>query len=297
MSAMHEPGGAGSAATSGGKELGASARRWLGRRPRWALAAGAVLVLLLVGLGVRGLAGAQDAAAQPEQVAARYCSALLTRDYAAEAALLAPAARAGETTQQYVADEQVRETVDGRVTACHAGSAVGGPFGAVGFALSSPHQASVPLTLTRAKLGATSGTVTLARTGTGTGWSVAGVSAPLLGTNLTPLHTASGFCAALAAGNYAGAYADLSAHQQQLEKSVKQFTSEATQPAGAAFTGCTPNYASYALKGATATLTLTINVRVDMTSGTPTIPIAATMTLVRQGAAWKVDGLDLLAQA
>jgi hypothetical protein len=263
------------------------------RRPPWLIPAAGAAVVLVVAGAIWGVAAAQSAAAQPGQVAARYCLAVLARDYTDEAALVAASALGG-TVAHYVANEQVRETVDGRVTACHAGDAASGPFAAVGFAMSSPSQASVPLTLTRARLGSRSGTLTLSRVGGS--WRVTGLSAPLQGTNLAPLQVAATFCAALAAAHYADAYAALSARQQQTEKSVVQFTAQATQPAGATFTGCTPNYTSYALNGATATLKLTLNVKVAITSGTPTVPVAATMTLVQENGAWKVDGLAIAAQ-
>jgi hypothetical protein len=252
------------------------------------------VVVLLVVLAIWGVTNARAAAAQPGQVAARYCAALLARDYAGAAHLLTPAALAGATTQQFVADEQVRESIDGRVTSCQTGSAASGLFGALSFMLSSPHQATVPLALTRAHLGSRSGTLTLARVGAG--WIVAGMSAPVQGTSLAPLHAANSFCAALAAGKYTDAYADLSTRQQQMEKTMQQFTTQATQPAGASFTGCTPDYASYAVTNSSATITLTLNVHVALASSSPTIPIAATMTLVQQGAAWKVDGLDIVKQ-
>lgn len=262
------------------------------QRGLWIALAGVALALL-VGVVVlaRVAAYGADQAAQPRTVASRWCGALLAHNYASAWALLSPGAQAGQTAALFATDAQLQDAVDGRVTACTAVAAAGGWGADLGFAFAPPASVDVSVRLIRAQLGTRTGTVTLARSAGG--WRVSAVAGALRGTPLGPLLVANHFCAALAAGNYTSAYGDLSAHQISLEKSATNFAKEATSPGGAAYAGCTPSYRTYTIKGDTATLGLTVNIRVATRAGTSVVPVVGVATLVLEHNAWKLDGLDI----
>lgn len=264
-----------------------------GGRSLWLALAGVALALL-VGVVVlaRVAASGHDQAAQARAVASRWCGALLAHNYASAWALLSPGAQAGQTAAQFATDAQLHDAVDGGVTACTVAAAAAGGWGAdLGFGLAPPATMGVSVHITRAQLGARTGDVTLARQAGG--WRVSAVAAALQGTPVGPLLVADHFCKALTAGNYTSAYGDLSARQTSLEKSAANFAKEATSPGGAAYVGCTPSYHTYKITGDTATLGLTINIRVATDAGTSVVPVAGVATLVLENNAWKLDGLDI----
>jgi hypothetical protein len=76
-----------------------------------------------------------------------------------------------------------------------------------------------------------------------------------------------------------------------VEKSAANFAAEAKQPGATTYAGCTADYRHYAVAGTTATLPLTLDIKVNMPGAAPVVPVVDIATFVEQGGAWKLDGL------
>jgi hypothetical protein len=259
----------------------------------------ALALLVVVGGAVALLSYAATQASQPLAVARQYCTALRAQDYAAAYMLTSSAARNQMSQAQFAADAKLQDTVDGRVTQCTPAAATRDVWrdagGNLSFVFGGTHSVAVMVTLARAHLVARAGTLDMAQEGSA--WKVGSIANALQGTPLGPLLLADAFCKSLAAGDFKTAYSALSAHQVSLEQTETNFAKEATLPSGSHYAGCSPNYATYRVVGASATVSLTLNISVATASGTSVIPVAEQASFVQEQGAWKLDGLDLPASA
>jgi hypothetical protein len=280
--------------------LGRSERQPRHSRPRrrgwlsWLALAAGLGALLAVGIAAFSIrAYARDQATAPGRVLQRYCSALLAHNYASAYALLDRSAQGAQTQAQFAADARLHDTVDGRVVACTGGQTASGWQYDLSFLLSPPAGVALRTTVTRARLGARQGMVTIDRQSSA--WRVQTIDAELQGTPLGPLQVADHFCRALAAGNYASAFGDLSAHQTAVERSPANFAAEAARPEGVGYADCAPDYRTYSVKGGAAMLGLTVDLRVATPSGATVVSLPASATFVLERGSWKLDGLDVTA--
>lgn len=270
------------------------------RSRRWMVVVVVTALALLVcggGLALRAYAASQ--AQRPLLAARAYCAALTSQHYAGAYALLAASARTSETATQWTADATLHDTIDGRVTRCAATAPSHGALGdfsdSLGITFGTLTAIPITLTLTRAHLSQRSGTLTLARQASGRPamWQISAIPASLQGTPLAPLKAVQGFCQALAAGNYQQAYTYLSTHQVALVKSAAAFAQQVAPPTGTKYAGCAPDYTTYQVHSTAASITLALNINVTTTSGSSTVPVHGTASLVLEQNAWKLDGLDL----
>lgn len=122
----------------------------------------------------------------------KYCIALQGQDYTGMYALLGTKALAGATAATFAQESQWHDIVDGQAQSCavtHLGQG------------DSDSTASVTLAVSRQKLGAKQGVLTLDMESGA--WKVSGVDTHLQGTNVTPLFTALQFCVDISGQKYA----------------------------------------------------------------------------------------------
>ncbi|HEY7835454.1 MAG TPA: hypothetical protein VIG30_17895 [Ktedonobacterales bacterium] len=208
--------------------------------------------------------------------AATFCAALQSQDYTSAFGLLASAG--GQTQQVFTQAAQTHDQIDGLVTAC-------GPVSLGQF--QSAAGSSLTLSVTRAKLAARKGTVTLADATNS--WRITTLDSTILGTDLGPLQVGTRFCADLASGNYADAYSLLSAREQAMG-SADQFAAQIAPPSPLTWAGCTPNLSTYRVTGTSASYSIALTLR-DTANGV-TASAAFVVTLVLENGAWRMDNLQ-----
>ncbi|HEX9037336.1 MAG TPA: hypothetical protein VF808_10140 [Ktedonobacterales bacterium] len=246
------------------------------------VASGAVVIALvasvLVYLYAAGLA------AQPRQIAERYCADLARADYQSAYGLLDPALRSRESLAQFESDGAALDTISGRVTACAAGSEQG--LSALTY-LTNPGAVLIPLSLTR-RAGA-QGQMSLVRDTSG--WRVAGLAGGVAGVDLGPLHAEQALCAAFTSRQYDVAFGLLSAAYQRQEGSAQSFAR--SFGAHLAITRCEPALGGYTLDraGQRASFPVTLNLSVTGGGAVTQLTLPAKITLVRERAGWRVDAL------
>jgi hypothetical protein len=264
-------------------------------RPRWLLPAVAALALILAcGGATLLLSYAAAQATRPIAAARQYCAALQARQSAAAYTLTASPTRKQQSQAQFTTEAQFHDGVDGKVTRCAPTPAsrdtFRDAFADLAFLLSGAQSSTVTVTITRARLGTRAGVMTM--TAQGDTWLVASLDTSLQGTPLGPLLLADHFCRALAADDFKTAFGDLSAHQIGLEKTEANFARDAALPTGAKYTGCAPDFTTYRLTGATASVKLALNIKTTTPAGTAIVPVPTLASFVLEKGAWKLDGLD-----
>ena len=253
-------------------------------RDHWRLLVSAtvIFVALIAGLSIYNYAA--SLAAQPQQIVSRYCAALTHADYKTAYSLLAPALQAQTTQAQYAADGAARDTISGKVTAC-----AGEPtqrLSALSF-LSNPRSTLINVTLARGA--GEHGQIALSRDAAG--WHVAGLSAPIAGIDLGPLHTEQSLCSAFMGRDYAAAYGLLSAPFQREQGSEQTFAKDFGT--NLAITGCEPALSDYSLDKADqrASFQVTLDVSVSGGGASTKLTLPAKVALVREAAGWRVDSI------
>lgn len=205
--------------------------------------------------------------------ALRFCDALRAGDSSGLLALMSGDASAGlGGAQQLAANLTTWQQVDGPVTGCTLAGA-----GA------SDTTAQVTLSVTRAGRGTAVAELTLADESPG--WRVTTIGANLLGSDLGPLAVGQRFCAALASGDYAGAYA-LFSPSYAAQVSLDQF-SAAFAPLGGTWS-CTPRLSTYSVSGASGSYEVTLTLS---GAGEP-MALAATLRFSLTNGAWAIQAVE-----
>ncbi len=209
-------------------------------------------------------------------VALRFCDALRADDGGALLALSSENASAGlGSAQQLAATLKTWQQVDGAVTGCTlAGTSA---------AQASATTAQVTLSVTRARRGTTVEALSLA--GGPRGWHATTIGANLLGSDLGPLAVGQRFCAALAAGSYAGAYA-LFSPTYTAQVSLGQFTA-AFAPLGGSWS-CAPRLDTYAVSGSTGSY----DVSLTLTGAGQPLALTATLRFTLTGSTWAIQAVE-----
>lgn len=240
---------------------------------RRALALTTLVFLLVVGLGV-GLAAPRYFAAQG--VAAAFCAALHANDPAAAYALLTTDARGGLSETDFAGALRGLAATEGDVRSCVAGALSGYAY--------TPGQAvaSDAVVITRAHA-TLRGRLGLALVGGE--WRVASVATSLYGAPLAPVAVVARYCAALQAGDFAGAYALFSATLQGAQTQADYVT---TQDERAALTG---KVTSCAMAALTMADSQTAQALVSVTRATGP-RLGGEMQLQPDGVSWYISDLD-----
>lgn len=223
--------------------------------------------------------------AQPGGALVSYCAALTRQKYADAYGMLSAGARAKMSQDQYAQASQYRDQIDGKVSACDAPQAKSAGIGVTFLNASAVYN----MRITRNK--AATGKVLL--THQVDGWKVDKLEPQLLGTDVDPVFAAQDFCGALAKGDYATAYADLSGrYKSGISQAdwTKKYT-DAISAAGAKVTACAPNIGAYSVSPASAVLEMQVQIQVTTGSGSATVPFPLKLTLVPEGGTWKVDDI------
>lgn len=218
--------------------------------------------LLGVNLGALGTLGA-------------FCAAMQSQNYTTAYGLLSSAFQPATTQDQFVQAAQAHDAIDGSVSACALAS--------VGTS-NSDTSASVTASITRAKLGARSGTVTLGVEGSA--WKISSIASSMQGTDLAALLVDNAFCAAIVSNDLNAAYALTSTAFQQVITPA-DFAAAFALPTGYAITGCTANDSTYQVQTTQATVDNTVKVTQTATSQSQNITMS--ITLVLDGGQWRID--------
>lgn len=210
-------------------------------------------------------------------VALHLCDALQADDGSALLALSGGDASTGlGSAQQLAATLKTWQQVDGAVTGCTlAGTGSG--------ASATDTSARVTLRVARARRG--TAVEALGLSNGSQGWRVTTIGANLLGSDLGPLTVGQRFCAALAAGNYAGAYA-LFSPGYTAQVSLDQFTAAFT-PLGGTW-ACAPRLDTYTVTGSTGSY----DVALTLTGTGQQLALTATLRFTLSGSTWAIQGVE-----
>jgi hypothetical protein len=217
------------------------------------------------------------------QTLGAFCAALQSQNYTAAFGLLSSSLQTQAVSADiFTTGEQFQDQVDGKVTACAIKSIPSG---------NTDTSATVTATITRATLGARSGSISLDNTG-GT-WKISKFDDSLQGSNLEPLLTGTTFCLVLVANNdsgYSAAYALLSSGFQH-GVTLAQFTQGMTAilhqlSADAKWTGCVPDLTTYKVTATSAGYEAKLNA-VTGTGHEGFLKLK--FAFVLEGTTWKID--------
>ncbi len=212
------------------------------------------------------------------QMVGAFCAAMQSQSYDALYDLLASALRGQTQKIEYVALGQLQDLLNGKVTACAIKTIPSG---------NTDTTTAVTITVTRATLGASTGTITL-DTADG-GWKISKIDDSIQGTNLQPLFTASQFCLDIALGDFAGAYA-LTSSAFQAAKTQAQLAQIFALPAGGKWLACVPDMATYRVTGSQAQFSGQL-FYFDASQALHEARI--TLFFTEEGGTWKVDDIQL----
>lgn len=209
--------------------------------------------------------------------ALRFCDALRAGDGSSMLTLTSGDASAAlGSAQQLAANLNTWQQVDGPVTGCTL-AGTGNGAGANGAA------ARVSLSVTRARRGTAVAALGLADESPG--WRVSAIGANLLGSDLGPLAVGQRFCAALASGDYAGAYA-LFSPSYAAQVSLAQF-SAAFAPLGGTWS-CAPQLSTYSVSGASGGYDVTLT----LSGASQPLALAATLRFTLTNGAWAIQAVE-----
>ncbi len=205
-----------------------------------------------------------------------FCADMQTQAYANAYALFDGALQGQSPQANFVQESQWRDQIDGTITSCALSGVAAGATDAA---------SHVTASLTRAKLGARTGALSLAANGGA--WRIIGFDDTLNGSPVAPVRVGIRFCAAISAAQWAAAYALLADDIQQ-QISLAQLPGYFTLPNGLQNAGCTPDLATYTLQSRVVFYTSALKI-VDPVDGASE---AITMTLFFTGSGedWQVDG-------
>ncbi len=263
------------------------------RRGLWiGLAALVVVVLLLAGGAVVYSSYQNGEAARPVAAANAFCQALETQNYTAAYGMLSSAYTAKLSQADFTQANQLHDQLDGKVKDC----SVQAPSPA-GFSFTHSTAADLSAKITRNKT--FSGGISLIKQGDN--WKVNAIDASLQGTDVGALAVAQNFCTALAAKNYAAAYADFSPTRQQAIGSQTDYANAMKANFGGngvSITGCKMRLDTYSVAPAddAASITMELNVKVSTaSSGSQVQAVPLKITFAKTGGQWKIDDAEVSA--
>jgi hypothetical protein len=207
-----------------------------------------------------------------------FCAAEQGQKYDALYDLLGADLRAQTQKAVYVLLAAAQDFIDGKVTACALKSVANG---------NSDTATTVTISVTREMRGTSSGAVTL--DSVEGSWKISKIDDAVQGTNLLPLLTASQFCADIALGDFASAYA-LTSRTFQATKTRAQLTQTFALPAGSRWLGCQPDIATYRVTGTQAQFSGQF---IYMDASQALGAVGMTLFLIEEGSTWKVDDVEL----
>lgn len=211
--------------------------------------------------------------------ASAFCAALQAANYSAAYALLGTLAQSHVAQADFAADGQAHDQIDGSVSACQ--------FTSLGES-NTDSSASLAVSITRAKLGQRSGSLSLdVESGA---WKISGVAASLQGTDVGPLQTGRRFCTDLASANYSDLYGLLTDNFTGGLSEAEVANVFNGTAVGVKFSGCTvdsTSYSTYKLSGTSASYDGQMALLKVSTGQSKTVTV--TFKFVLDGTAWKLD--------
>jgi hypothetical protein len=218
------------------------------------------------------------------QTAGAFCAAMQGGDYATAYSLLSSTVQGAISKDDFVASGKLHDQIDGAVSKCSLSKVPQG---------NTDQLSRLTIELTRAKLGAHTGDVTLKFDGTA--WKVDATDAALNGTDLRPLVVGGTFCVLLGSGKYADAYGLFSSDYQKTV-SQAQFVANFSAYQGMAlkWTCEQPDYSTYSVTGTTASLIMPITVTIPSLGSAATSTDKFKVEFVLDGSTWKIN--DALVQ-
>lgn len=234
--------------------------------------------------------------------ATAYCADLRAQNYSAAYALLDAGMRGQQSANDFTQQAQEHDILDGPVTTCAITGVSKGNTDA---------SATLTTSITRTRLGARAGSLTLAASTMGStsgsksagtaattataSWHVRRVDTALQGSDLGGIQTAQRFCDDLGAGNYGDAYGLFTANLSGQMGSEAETAAFLDGQDGLKWLGCVPQVPTYAVAGSQATLTLQLILR-DASSGQQGSG-PATINLERGSAGWQIDNIGFPSNA
>jgi len=200
--------------------------------------------------------------------------------------MLSPGAQGQVTSATYTTTAQLHDQVDGPVTACD----VPEPGLGAGFAFSPGNTVdSLSMRITRHR--AASGTIALSKAGQS--WRVDALSTALQGTDIGPLLAEQRFCAALRAGDYSAAEAELTVGWRA-EMPTAALPADFGNSSATALTGCQADVASYQLAASdtTAQVRVSLAVTPQGVAGASALTVPVALTFAHQSA-WSIADVQL----
>jgi len=245
---------------------------------------GVAVALVVAGGVVAGLSyRAYQQARQPVDAAQQFCADLEAQRYADAYGLLSSAYQARVPESQFVATAKLHDTVDGKVAGCSLPRV---EFG-LNLTLSAPTTADLAAQMTRGQQDF-EGAISLVKQGDA--WKVSDIAPALQGSDVGALAVGQAFCAALVAGDYHTAYAQLSP-KKQAQASEKDFTNSFRSELSGdlKLTACTPDVTTYQVTGPLAKEQVTLQVAITTALGTQTVSMPVTLQYAQVSGAWKID--------
>lgn len=208
----------------------------------------------------------------------RYCLESTTANTSGLYALQGAALRQGVSLPDFTAIAKLHTTIDGAITQC----AVTGLDAA-----STPQRPVLDVSLTWARLGKQSGTLTLANEGGS--WVIDALSASLRGSDLGALTVADRFCSDAASGAVSDAYS-LFAAAFRGQASEQDFAAVLNgSKTGLKYSGCQVDASTFRATASSASVQAQLSVTTLATHQTYTVPI--TLPFVLESGAWRISGL------
>jgi hypothetical protein len=208
------------------------------------------------------------------QAAGAFCAALQGQDYATAYTLLGSASQASIKQADFLAQAHLHDQIDGSITACGLVAIASG---------ASDTSASLTASITRGKLGEKQGNINLDVESNA--WKIDTLADALLGSDLGPYQVDTRFCADLASGNYADAYAIVTQNFAGGQTEA-QFAASLTLPAALNW-GCKPDLSTYKVSGSSASYTVSVTVTDTATGQSAAQNLS--FGFVQDNGVWKLD--------
>ncbi len=210
----------------------------------------------------------------PLATAAAFCAALRTGDYATAYALLGAAPPGTQVESDFVAAQRLRDTLTGHVTSCAV----------IGLAAPGAQTVNALLSVSRMTGPRQGGDLQIQTDGAA--WRITQLDPAVLGVDVGPYLVGQQFCAAVASGDFGGAYA-LLGDALRAQTTLGQMRAALTPAPGYRWQCGPPQLGSYSVTGATASYSVTLISTVP--DGAPG-PQIATLQFTLIGGEWQISG-------
>lgn len=205
-----------------------------------------------------------------------YCADIQIQQYDDAYTFLTADIQGKITKADYTAQEQIQDTIDGKVSDCHL----------MGVGKDATDTAtSLSASITRATLGERKGTFTL--TLEKGAWKVAHVETQLLGTDLGPLAATERFCHDLSVADYHDIYGLLTTNFTGGDSEAGVTTIWNGNYNGVKWTGCTPDVKTYGVDGQKASVVAQFDIQRVATGQAGTVKFKVLLVVAEN--AWKID--------